>query len=96
LFRSIFVIWNDPMSIRQRHAITRYTGRLPLSALLIILFLAACSSSPPSVTEGQSELDYGAMLTAPEDPVLLGERVKPVLDSRTGSGQPLRGLSRLC
>jgi hypothetical protein len=76
------VIWNDPMSIRQRHAITRYTGRLPLSALLIILFLAACSSSPPSVTEGQSELDYGAMLTAPEDPVLLGERVKPVLDSR--------------
>ena len=70
------------MSIKHRHAQSPHTDKRLLSALLAILFLAACSSSPPSVTEGQSALDYGPMLTAPEDPILLGERVKPVLDSR--------------
>ena len=70
------------MSFNHRHAQTRYTCMRRLPALLVLLFLASCSSAPPSVTEGQSKLDYGAMLTAPEDPILLGERVKPVLDQR--------------
>ena len=70
------------MGSKYRHAHTRITSRSLLPALLILLSLAACSSSPPSVTEGQAALDYGAMLTAPEDPILLGERVKPVLDRR--------------
>ena len=67
------------MSIKHRHTQIRHHYKLLLPALL---FLAACTSAPPSVTEGQSELDYGAMLTAPEDPILLGERVKPILDRR--------------
>lgn len=70
------------MSFNHHHAQTRYTCKRRLPALLVLLFLASCSSAPPSVTEGQSNLDYGAMLTAPEDPILLGERVKPVLDQR--------------
>ncbi|HDN69541.1 MAG TPA: hypothetical protein ENG26_03050 [Gammaproteobacteria bacterium] len=70
------------MGIKHRHAQSPHTDKRLLLALLATLFIAACSSSPPSVTEGQSALDYGAMLTAPEDPILLGERVKPVLDSR--------------
>jgi len=70
------------MSITYRHAQPQTTNKRLLQTLLVLLFLAACSSSPPSVTEGQSALDYGAMLTAPEDLILLGERVKPVLDSR--------------
>jgi hypothetical protein len=70
------------MSIKHSHPQAQYIYKLLLLALLVLLFLVACSSAPPSVTEGQAALDYGAMLTAPEDPVLLGERVKPVLDSR--------------
>ena len=70
------------MSFNHRHAQTQYTCKRLLPALLVLLFFAACSSAPPSVTEGQSELDYGAMLTAPDDPILLGERVKPVLEQR--------------
>ena len=57
------------MSNKHRQTQIRYFYKLLLPALL---FLAACTSTPPSVIEGQSELDYGAMLTAPEDPILLG------------------------
>ncbi|MEN8207111.1 MAG: fatty acid cis/trans isomerase [Pseudomonadota bacterium] len=70
------------MSLKHRHAQTRYNDKLLLPALLVLLLVAACSSKPTSVTEGQSTLDYGPMLTAPLDPILLGEQVKPVLDRR--------------
>jgi len=56
----------------------RYTLLFTLAALL----LAACSSTPPSITDDQSRLDYGLLLTAPDEPLLFGERVKPVLERR--------------
>ena len=53
-----------------------------LSALLALLLLASCSSSPPSVTEEQSRVDYGVLLTMPEEPILFDEQVRPVLEQR--------------
>jgi hypothetical protein len=69
-------------------SINHYQAHLPfyytllLLTLLTLLLLAACSSTPPSITDEQSKLDYGLMLTATDDPILLGERVKPVLEQR--------------
>jgi len=69
-------------------SINHYQAHLPfyytllLLTLLTLLLLAACSSTPPSITDEQSKLDYGLMLTAPDDPILLGKRVKPILEQR--------------
>jgi len=53
-----------------------------LPSLLALLLLASCSSTPPSITEEQSRVDYGVLLTMPEEPILFDEGVKPVLENR--------------
>ena len=47
-----------------------------------LLLLASCSSTPPSITEEQSTVDYGVLLTMPVEPILFDESVKPVLENR--------------
>ncbi len=66
---------NFPSHIRLSH-------QLLLLAALVLLVLAACSSNPPSVTAEQSRVDYGLLLTTPEEPILFDEQVRPVLESR--------------
>ena len=56
--------------------------RFWLPSLLALLLLASCSSTPPSITEEQSRVDYGILLTIPEEPILFDESVKPVLENR--------------
>jgi hypothetical protein len=48
--------------------------------LAALLLLASCSSTPPSVTEELSKVDYGVLLTMPEEPILYDEQVRPVLE----------------
>ncbi|MCG6898771.1 MAG: fatty acid cis/trans isomerase [Gammaproteobacteria bacterium] len=50
--------------------------------LAALLLLASCSSTPPSVTEELSKVDYGVLLTMPEEPILYDEQVRPVLEQR--------------
>jgi len=59
----------------------RFAGSL-LALLTIWLGLSSCSSTPVSILSEQIDLDYGLIATTPEQPILYGERVKPVLERR--------------
>ena len=70
------------MSINRRHTpLTCYYTLLP-AILLALLLLASCSSTPPSLTEEQSRVDYGVLLTMPEELIPFDEQIKPVLEQR--------------
>ena len=69
------------MSTNRHHAhFPFYCIQLP--TLLALLLLSSCSSTPPSITEEQSRVDYGVLLTMPVEPILFDESVKPVLENR--------------
>jgi hypothetical protein len=57
---------------------------IPIFALLaLLLALSSCSlQEKPSLTKEQATVDYGLLLTTPEEPILYGERVRPVLERR--------------
>jgi hypothetical protein len=44
--------------------------------------LLSCSSTPPSPTAAQVDLDYGLLATTPEKPILYDEHIKPLLERR--------------
>ena len=58
------------MSCHSHPLLNRLPYQLLLLSSLAILVLAACSSNPPSVTVEQSRVDYGLLLTTPEEPLL--------------------------
>jgi hypothetical protein len=61
----------------------RHSSMILLLALLAsCLGLTSCSSKPVSPTEEQIFIDYGLLVTTPEEPILYGERIKPVLERR--------------
>ena len=70
------------MSCHSHPLLNRLPYQLLLLASLVMLVLAACSSNPPSVTVEQSRVDYGLLLTTPEEPILFDEQVRPVLERR--------------
>ena len=56
---------------------------LHLVVLLALWFgLLSCSSTPPSPIAEKVDLDYGLLATIPEEPILYGERIKPILERR--------------
>jgi hypothetical protein len=56
---------------------------LHLVILLALWFgLLSCSSTPPSPIAEKIDLDYGLLATTPEEPILYGERIKPLLERR--------------
>ncbi len=66
-----------------RFKTTDHARCLQLVVLLTVwLVLSSCSSSPSSPVNEQIDLDYGLLATTPEEPVLYGERVRPVLERR--------------
>lgn len=70
------------MSCHSHPLLNRLPYQLLLLASLVMLVLAACSSNPPSVTVEQSRVDYGLLLTTPEEPIVFNEQVRPVLERR--------------
>ena len=57
-------------------------GRQWLVLLVLWFGLLSCSSTPPSPTTKQIDLDYGLLDTIPEAPVQYGKHVRPVLERR--------------
>jgi hypothetical protein len=55
---------------------------LLLALLAACLGLTSCSSTPSSSLSEQVDLDYGLIATTPEQPILFGERIQPVLERR--------------
>ena len=70
------------MNLDHHHAPLPFYCMQWLPILLALLLLTSCSSTPPSITEEQSKVDYGVLLTMPVEPILFDESVKPVLENR--------------
>jgi len=65
-----------------------YSGKAPACILCLVVLLASwlglssCSSTSTSPISQQVDLDYGLIATTPEQPILYGEHVKPILERR--------------
>ena len=70
------------MSCNNHSRYNRPAYQLLLPGALVLLVLAACTSNPPSVTAEQSRVDYGLLLTMPEEPIAFADQVRPVLERR--------------
>ena len=68
-----------------RYNFSGYTLIRVLCLVVLLAFwlgLSSCSSNPASPLSQQVDLDYGLIATTPEQPILYGERVKPILERR--------------
>jgi hypothetical protein len=53
-----------------------------LSIVLLLVLLAACTASKPSVTEDQASVDFDLLLTLPEKPIDFAGAVRPIIERR--------------